>query len=288
MSWGIDALGAAGAEGRRARLRVGLLVLMALAIALFADFTGTSGATPGGLVVDSSRYAELQNGYDLRAAIYCLIAAAAAFALVAIYLRAQGARGLREISTDLGVAGVVWLVVSVVMLFISEGGGITPDFATEQTFGLVGLLLGAAAVGTVASHSIPAWRPTPLAPPPPPPTPVAAPAPRSSVDGPPPPPPPPNDFPSHSLLDPLPLLAIASTVIAVALSLVQDSGRGECGTPDPGWTDDVLNIAAILALFAAGAGVALLAQRRWLLALLSIAIAPLVVFFAALVSACLS
>jgi hypothetical protein len=198
------------------------------------------------------RIFELEDGLETRAWLYASAAFLAMLASLAIATR--GATRSRERYTDIGVFGVAWLVVALVIALI--GSEATLAVPTAPLFGLGVALVVVAGLGTLAT----------------PPARMRA------------------AHPSPPFWSSIPVViwfGLGLSMLAIIVAAVASTGRGDpCFDPEPGWFDAALGVAAAAAFGAAVCGIVALTQRRWIAAILLIAAAPFVVLLAAFASAC--
>lgn len=251
------------------------LAVAAIAVAAIVDFSITSAkvpeipaacAPPGEPVCEEQRSVELrarldraldlQHGFEDRAWLYAAAALAAALAGLAVALwRADPARR-REVFTDLGVASVGGLVVALILI---SGGDSLIETPTKPLLYPLLALLAIAAIGTLA-------------------TPRAAPTGQPGASEP---------AKSPPAIQALVRVGLGLTALAVAAALLSFSGRDDpCTSEVPGWVDSLATAAVICAGLAILCGLAVLFARRWMAALVMLAVGPFAALVAALGTAC--
>jgi hypothetical protein len=162
----------------------------------------------------------------------------------------------RTAFTDLGVGAVGWLLVVVGLYWLQSSGtreAFDPSIAAPLAAG--GALVLVAGVGSVAT-----WR-------------------GSSSGG------------LSGAVSGLPRgvkLGAGFSLASIIASSIALAGSNRCDGAQPEWVGIMFILAFILAISGALSGVVALAQRRWLAALLLIAVAPVWYVLAALGGACFS
>jgi len=249
------------------------LAVVAIAVGAIVDFSITSGkvpeipapcASPGDPVCEEQRSVELQarltrasglsDDFENRAWLYAAAALATALAGLAVALGRTDPAYRREVFTDLGVASVAGLIAALVL--ISGGNSLIETPAKPLLYPLLGLL-AIAAVGTVA-------------------TPRAATPGRPSASATPP-------TASRALVR----AGLGMTALAVVAALLSFSGRDDpCTSAVPGWVDSLATAALILAALALLCGLVVLVARRWMVALVMLAVGPFFAIVAAIGTAC--
>jgi hypothetical protein len=197
---------------------------------------------------------ELEDDYRSRAWLYGFGALAALLAGAGIAFARTGSGRRREVFTDLGVAGVVWMIAGLVLSIVAEGEIIAVP-AKPIFYPGVALLIVAAA-GTLLTRGS---APTDEA--------IEAPA---TAGG-------------HVVR----VAGFGCTAIAVALAAIIFSDSSDpCLDHVPDWVDTLVTITWIAAGLAALAGLASLVQRRWLGALIMLGVGPACSLIAAFTTVC--
>lgn len=274
-------------SGRRRRILIGIAAAAIAALAMIVDFTVTEASldietpAPCEPVSDEAcndarnqvfddrldRAQELESSMETRFWIYSFALVAAALALTAAALRATPREGWREVFTDLGVAGVAWLIAIGLLAFAMDGDFV--DAPEPPRYMPMIAMCVVAALGSLGLYLR-----------------------RSLGDGSEPATTEPGDGRWTAALGggrwTAARAGLALTVLTIVLVYVSEEGRSECGVVDPGWTDSALWAAIVSAATAALIGVVCLFQRRWLVALICVTVAPFVALFGMLMAACLS
>lgn len=283
-----------GQRGRRLRLLLGLAIAVLVAGVMVVDFAITKRSVPElprlecGPASPPDCQAQVREQLDLRGRVgteleealgdrfwlYSLALIGAAATLVIVSLVMTPRTGWREVFTDLGVAGVGWFLVAVVLTFTLAAGDESLDPRGYPLFAPAGAMIAVAAVGSCLTYF--SWQRTET---------IGTQAAEESVP-----------LGSSESVDragtrvgssPLPSrLGLGLTALVVALSVVATE-QSSCGDQVPGWVETLLNQTPILALAAVAFGLAALFQRHWAAALICITVGPTFAFFALLFAACL-
>lgn len=197
---------------------------------------------------------EAEGDLEWRLFLYAAVIFAIGIGYLVLRLRGLDPDEKGAAFTDLGVGAVVLLAVALILYAVHADG--TPSFEYDP----VPLITAAAALMVVAAFgSLAHWR-----------------RPEGGL--------------GEAAADlPVAIKAGAiSMVLAVAVSTIAASSRGDCADPRPEWLDTAFGFALAFALGAVAAGFIALLMRRWFASVLLAGIAPIWVFIAALASGCLS
>jgi hypothetical protein len=201
----------------------------------------------------------LGDDLDVRCWIYATVALGAMLAATAIAWRRSAPGARRDLFTDLGVAGVVLLLLAFFTLF-AAGGRLSPPRQPLAMLGTVALVL--AAVGTLATRPTDRRQGAPAA---------GAPQ-RPAVT---------------AALAYAPWLGLGLTAIAAILcGFVLAENWDPCVDEQPGEIAPLTAATGVAAVGAAICGLACLFRRRWVVALALLATGPVVWALAAASTAC--
>jgi hypothetical protein len=198
---------------------------------------------------------ELEDGFETRAWLYALGALAAVLAGAGVAFARTATERRRDLFTDLGVGGVLWLIAG--FLLNGFGGDGLVAIPTKPVFYPAIALLEIAGIGTLAS-------PTP----PPQAAPTRAPALRRAG--------------AAARIAGFALAGVAVVFAILILGGIDDP----CVAENPGWVDALVAPGLIAGVGSIVCGLVTLTQRRWVAAVIMLVPAPFAIFVAALSTAC--
>ena len=201
------------------------------------------------------RAIELEDGFESRAWLYGLGALAAVLIGAGISYSRTSVERRRDLFTDLGVAGVLWLIAGFALgLFGADGLVAIP---TKPVFYPGIALLAIAGIGTLTTPKSPPGMK------------------RERAPG------------LQRAGQAVRVAGFGLAGIAVVMAVVILAGRGDpCVTTTPGWVEDLVVLGLIAAVGAIVCGFIELAQRRWLTALLLLIPGPFAILVAGLSTTC--
>ena len=203
---------------------------------------------------------ELEEDFKKRAGFYGGAALVAVLIGLVVALRRTEPSARREVFTDLGVASVIGLGAG---LILAAGGSSLIQTPTKAVLYPPLALLAVAAIGTLATRRPPAERAEP-----------------ADVDR--------DEQPvDREPIGPVVYAGFALTAAAVLTALISFSGRDDpCVEAVPGWVESVAMVALVLAGLAAICGIASLIARRWMSALVMLAVGPVFALLAVVGTVC--
>ena len=196
---------------------------------------------------------DLEAGLEVRYWVY-----AALFTLAALGIAALGPRGesetWRTTADDLGVLGVAWLAVGIVVLVAADASYV--DVPAAPVLLPAAAFVAAAALGRIATL-------------------------RSGAE------PRPETGPLGPSVPIAGLVLVGVAVLLAAVVLLSQSGQAECGTDDATWVDVTRDASAAAGAVAGLLGLIALFGRRWMPALVCVTIGPIAGIVALVAGICL-
>ena len=200
-----------------------------------------------------SRADELEDDYAPRMWLYGLGALAAVLAGAGVAFARAGPGSRRDLFTDLGIGGVIWMLAGLGLIIGADSELLDPPAGPIFYPGIA--LLAIAGAGTLLTRRGEPGAATSREPP------------RGGVA--------------------VRVIGFGCTAIAaVAAAIVFTDGTDTCAGSLPDWANTLMTISWIAAGLGVLAGIASLIQRRWMAALVMLAVGPFCALFAALSTVC--
>lgn len=263
----VSAEGEADVAGSSGYSRRPLLLAAAIALLMLAvgciDFAITSGQVPDAPAACDSlacsedrdaefddrfeRVRELEDDFGARAWLYAAVALVSVLGAAALAFTRTAPESRRELFTDLGVGGVAWLILSVIVSLVGSDANVAAPPKPIFYPGIAVLLVAGA--GTVLTRR-PAREP-------------------------------------RTDTVPIRVAGFAITVLALALAAISLSGNGDpCEAEVPGWVESLNAVGLVLAGIAAIVGLVAVARRLWFVGLVTLTVGPFAVLLALFTTVC--